>query len=158
MKTCTKCGEEKPLSEFSRNRNRLRGDCKECRAAYHRKYAKENREKKRAADKKYRLNNKEKISKKAHEYHKKNKEKRNTYALDRYYADHDKNKQRSLIWQRENREHYNERKSLAVKNLSTGYCTDILKQKGFPKEQITPELIEAQRALIKLKRAIKEKA
>jgi hypothetical protein len=30
MKKCTKCGEQKPLSEFYKNRNKPRGDCKVC--------------------------------------------------------------------------------------------------------------------------------
>ena len=39
-KTCTKCGEEKPLSEFAVNAGRRRADCKEChrkkmREGYH---------------------------------------------------------------------------------------------------------------------------
>lgn len=42
MKKCTKCSEEKPLSEFSlvhpRKGGRLRSDCKLCRRKYHRAY------------------------------------------------------------------------------------------------------------------------
>jgi 5-methylcytosine-specific restriction endonuclease McrA len=42
MKTCTKCGETKPFSEFSPStdgRDGLRSQCKACRASYSRNYA-----------------------------------------------------------------------------------------------------------------------
>ena len=49
MKTCKKCGEEKPLDEFPRRRLRsgewaLRGECKTCRSAYHKRNHADNRD------------------------------------------------------------------------------------------------------------------
>ena len=44
-----------------------------------------------------------------------------------------------------------------IKNLADSYIRESLHHgRGFNHEQITPELITAQRALIKLKRAIRE--
>ncbi len=47
-KRCTKCGEEKPLSEFHRDRTKSDGRkswCKLCTSGYQREYYEENREK-----------------------------------------------------------------------------------------------------------------
>jgi hypothetical protein len=68
MKRCTKCGEEKPLAEFSRARSRKDGRAAHCKACvrrwrqenaehlaeYHRRWQRANREKKRAQDRRYR--------------------------------------------------------------------------------------------------------
>ena len=43
-----------------------------------------------------------------------------------------------------------------VEKTADFYCIKCLSQKGFKGEQITPELIKAQRVIIKLKRAVKE--
>ncbi|MCG7851611.1 MAG: hypothetical protein MIO92_03740 [Methanosarcinaceae archaeon] len=45
----------------------------------------------------------------------------------------------------------------AVEKLTDGYIRNKLTHKGIPKEKITTEIVTAQRALVKLKRAIKEK-
>jgi len=37
-KTCSKCGCQKPLSEFYRDRKWYHGDCKQCRREYQRRY------------------------------------------------------------------------------------------------------------------------
>ena len=46
-KVCTKCGVEKPLSEFYKNKGgkyEVRGDCKECYGSYNSKYYGKNKE------------------------------------------------------------------------------------------------------------------
>lgn len=45
MKTCTKCGEEKPLTDYSRDKSKrdgLRAQCKACRKAYDAAYVRKN--------------------------------------------------------------------------------------------------------------------
>jgi hypothetical protein len=68
LKRCTKCGEEKPRVEFSRDRSRKDGHapwCKACvrswhqenaehLAGYHRRWQRENRDKQRAQNRRYR--------------------------------------------------------------------------------------------------------
>lgn len=47
MKKCIKCGETKPLEDYSRNakmRDGKRSDCKPCARAYHARHYRENRE------------------------------------------------------------------------------------------------------------------
>ena len=71
MKVCTKCGESKSLTEFSKHRNGLRAYCKHCAAIanskwyaansdYHRKWRVENPDKVKVAAVKYRTANPEK--------------------------------------------------------------------------------------------------
>ncbi len=63
MKKCTKCGIEKDLTCYGKNRNRLRSECKDCAAIIKSKYYYENggKEKKAVSNKKWyyenRLNN-----------------------------------------------------------------------------------------------------
>jgi len=84
----------------------------------------------------------------------------------------------SSEWKKKNRQHVRQYdnelyagssafRSIRIKNstlqykkatvrLSDWYCKRLLiEQRGFSKEQITPDLIAAERALIKLKRAVK---
>jgi hypothetical protein len=67
LKRCTKCGEEKPPAEFSRDRSRKDGRAPHCKACvrrwqqanaehmadYHRRWQRTNRERKRAQDRRY---------------------------------------------------------------------------------------------------------
>jgi len=64
LKTCTKCGIEKPESCFGVDRKAASGYkfwCKECSVAANKKWRLENKEKSKELDKKYRTKNKEKI-------------------------------------------------------------------------------------------------
>ena len=66
MRTCTKCGEEKPFTAeyFYRNRSKALGYsvwCKICYCKRSKKYREENPEKVRAGQKKYREQNREKM-------------------------------------------------------------------------------------------------
>ena len=61
MKTCTKCKEEKPFSEFHKDRTTKDGlhfQCKACKKEYNRKYKKENKELIRESNRKYHQENK----------------------------------------------------------------------------------------------------
>ncbi len=64
MKTCTKCGETKALTEFHKkkaSRDGLRTQCKSCRNVIQKAYCKANPEKVKAGQKAWRETNKEKI-------------------------------------------------------------------------------------------------
>jgi len=78
MKTCTKCGEVKPLDEFwkdKRAKNGVLGACKKCRYEILKKYRSENKEKMNEWQKKYNSENQEKVKEINKKYYYKNKEK-----------------------------------------------------------------------------------
>jgi hypothetical protein len=64
LKRCTKCGEEKPLAAFSRDRSRKDGRFSQCTACvrrwqqenaeHHRRWQQANRDERRAQDRRYR--------------------------------------------------------------------------------------------------------
>jgi transposase-like protein len=66
MKTCTRCGIEKPIEEFYKNKNYKDGnsyECKSCNSERSKKYYLENTEKARALNKKWRIENPEREKK-----------------------------------------------------------------------------------------------
>ena len=75
-KVCSKCGIEKPISEFKKSKERYRCECKICQKEYQsnymKKYQKEHREQSRLRQKKYYENHKKEI-------YERNKEKRKLY-------------------------------------------------------------------------------
>jgi hypothetical protein len=86
MKKCTKCGIEKPLSEF--NKNKLgkygrRSRCKACQSQYYAQYCAQNKEKIAEYRKEYCAQNKEKIAEYRKEYRAQNKEKKAEYLTQR---------------------------------------------------------------------------
>ena len=81
-KTCSKCGEEKLLDEFNRDKTRKDGRRSRCKLCV-RKYRQDNKEKIAAWGKQYYQDNKEKIK----QYCQDNKEKRNEYVKNRLKND-----------------------------------------------------------------------
>jgi hypothetical protein len=76
-KACTKCGEEKEFTEFSRKGKSLFGFvnyCKSCKAEYTRDHNKKFPDKKKDADKNYYLNNADRIKGAVKVYAKENKD------------------------------------------------------------------------------------
>jgi chromatin segregation and condensation protein Rec8/ScpA/Scc1 (kleisin family) len=83
MKTCTKCGAEKPLSEFHKHKKGkggLNAWCKSCINEYGRKRHEENREKMKERNRKYYEENREKVKERRRKYYKENYEKRAEFA------------------------------------------------------------------------------
>ena len=79
-KTCTKCKETKPVSEFHKSRSTKDGlacRCKSCANAAKARYREENREKIRERDKAYYINNRDKRLANGAQRRKKNKEQEN---------------------------------------------------------------------------------
>jgi hypothetical protein len=64
------------------------------------------------------------------------------------------NKQKS-IWRKNNPEKVREEKRMITKMLKDSYIKRLLIQNGFPKNEITKELIELERIIIKTKRLCK---
>ena len=76
-KTCTKCGETKPLDDFHRNKTGAGGrrpDCKECVREYKRRHYEENRDKVRERNRRYREENRDKVRERKHRYREENRD------------------------------------------------------------------------------------
>lgn len=74
-KTCTKCGETKPLDAFYKNGNYLRSECKTCSNAASVKWDAKNPEKAKAKRAKWNAKNPEKVNAKRARWRAKNPEK-----------------------------------------------------------------------------------
>ena len=84
MKTCSRCKEEKELSEFYINKyskGGFRKECKICKNKVQKNWELNNKEKIKEVKKKYHINNKEKIKERSKEYRLNNKEKIKEYRL-----------------------------------------------------------------------------
>ena len=78
MKICTNCNENKPFSEFYRDKrveDGFRSRCKECYSAISKKYHQENAERMRSVWKKYRDENPDKVRAAHKKYREKNSDK-----------------------------------------------------------------------------------
>lgn len=73
-KTCSKCGETKPLTEFSRSKAKPKAECKACFAAYHRAYYEKNRDKVLARTKAYQAANQEVVAQRQADWYQRNKQ------------------------------------------------------------------------------------
>ena len=77
MKTCTKCGETKPLDQYhrdSRQRDGRHPSCKDCKAKWSSKYYSENRAVIRGYQAKYRTANREKAKRASRDWYVRNRE------------------------------------------------------------------------------------
>ena len=123
---CSKCGEDKPISEFgiaNKKKNQYRADCKKCHAKATREYEINNPEKK----KEYYENNAEKIKEYSREYYRKNWECYREHNRQWVRNNPEKNRAKSRKWTRENPEYekeYHER--LRVENIQK--ITNMLHQ------------------------------
>lgn len=125
-RVCRKCGQEKPLEEFAKNKECVLGHshiCKQCKAEQSRKWHAANFEKAREKHRKWRAANLEKCREYASKYYAAN--------LEMYRA-----------YDRKKRE-----------NLTDGYLMDKLKRCNLP---VTPETIDYKRIQLKLYREIKK--
>ena len=78
MKTCTKCGVTKELSEFSKNalaKDGLQSRCKQCQNQYGRKWHEANKEKVKEKNRKYYKENPEKMKERVKKWREENPEK-----------------------------------------------------------------------------------
>ena len=112
MRTCTKCGETKPLSDFNKSvkgKDGYRERCRTCQNEENRAYKQRNVEKVAAARKEYKQRNAEKVAAANKEYKQRNKDR---LAVARK-ADYEKNKERVLQqsreWYEANKDRRNER-------------------------------------------------
>lgn len=146
--TCKKCGDTKDISLFSyskKHKLKISNECKSCESKRTYDWRNENKEKCKTNRNNWKKNNPDKIKLSNSISNKKNKE--SIYLKNKKWKDLniEKVREQSRIKNNNNTKNIND---CYVKNI-------ILKPKGFTKEQITPELIEVQRIIIKTKRLCK---
>jgi hypothetical protein len=140
FKICTKCGEEKELSEFYTNYGHLDGYTTQCKQCVQ-EYRQNNKEKIKEYYKKYCQNNKEKIKEGLKKYRQNNK---------KYFKEYHKK------YCQNNKEKIKEGKRKTALNITDGYIACILRMS--PKErQQYPELIKLKRLHIQIQRELKQK-
>lgn len=106
-KTCTKCGEEKPLDRFSKHKSGKYGvqsHCKECASEYHRRYHEENLEKERERSRRRYEENREEVLEQKRRYREENREAMRE--RERIYREENREaiRERDRIYHEENRE------------------------------------------------------
>ena len=140
-RVCRKCGQEKPLEEFAKNKECVLGHshiCQQCKAEQSRKWHAANFEKARENNRKWHAANFEKAREKHRKWRAANLEKCRANAS-KYYA---ANLEMYRAYDRKKRE-----------NLTDGYLMDKLKRCNLP---VTPETIDYKRIQLKLYREIKK--
>lgn len=140
-RVCRKCGQEKPLEEFAKNKGCVLGrthTCKQCEAERYRKWRAANPEKRWEYNRKWRAANPEKIREIRHKWREANTE---------------KERQRYRKWYAANTEKLLEMKRKYREELTDSYLIDKLKRLNLP---VTPETIDYKRIQLKLYREIKK--
>jgi len=135
-KTCTKCGADKDLSEYHRDKSRKTGyteSCKDCKNAVIAKYIQSHRKEAAARARKYRADNYEEVVRKQKEYRDKNKEKINKRKSEAYKKltkeQYRKMLDRQNRWNQENKEIIKERKMRRkILKLSNGIFNILPKE------------------------------
>lgn len=104
-KRCTKCGEEKPHSEFHKASNKkdgIKSKCKACCSEYGRQYRKDNAEAIRQRKRQYHLDNADAIIKKVTRWAQENAEARKEYKRQYYKENYEAIAEYKRQWERDN--------------------------------------------------------
>ena len=139
-RVCRKCGQEKPLEEFAKNKECVLGHshiCKQCKAEQSRKWHAANFEKARENNRKRRAANPEKYREQFRKYR---------------AANPEKYRERSRKYRAANPEKIREYNRKYREELSDGYLIGQLKHCNLP---VTPETIDYKRIHLKLYQEIK---
>ncbi len=154
-RVCRKCGQEKPLSEFVKDKTRELGysyTCKHCKREHACKYRADNHEKVLERTRKWRVDNPEKVREYDRKYRADNHEKILEHGRKYYAENSERYKKHSRKWHAANREKVREMRRYKREILSDGYLRRQLKQRNLP---VTPETIDYKRIQLKLYREIK---
>ena len=153
---CRKCGQEKPLSEFVKDKTCALGHgytCKQCRRERLRKYRAANLEKERERHRKYRAANLEKRREYNRKWRAANPEKERELRRKYHAANPEKERERCRKWNAANPEKRQEYNRKYLEELTDSYLIGQLKKTHLP---ITPETIDYKRIQLKLYREIKK--
>ena len=140
-KTCTKCGETKPLDDFHRNKTGAGGrrpDCKECVREYARRYYEENRDKRLEYSRRY---------------HEENRDKTLDYQRRYYEENRDKVRERQRRYREENRDIINQEKKIHHAQ-NTRISNLLASKKGAPYSPEEDALILADNGMTIYQKAI----
>lgn len=155
-RVCRKCGQEKPLEEFVKDKTRELGysyTCKHCRREHACKYRADNHEKVLERTRKWRVDNPEKVREYDRKYRADNHEKILEYGRKHYAENSERYNKYSRKWQAANPEKVRETRRYLREILSDGYLRRQLKRCNLP---VTPETIDYKRIQLKLYREIKK--
>lgn len=155
-RVCRKCGQEKPLEEFVKDKTRELGysyTCKHCRREHACKYRADNHEKVLERTRKWRVDNPEKVREYDRKYRADNHEKILEYGRKHYAENSERYNKYSRKWQAANPEKVRETRRYLREILSDGYLRRQLKRRNLP---VTPETIDYKRIQLKLYREIKK--
>lgn len=149
-RACRKCGQEKPLEEFAKNKECVLGHshiCKQCKAEQSRKWHAANFEKARENNRKWHAANFEKAREKHRKWRAANPEKIREIRHKWREANTEKERQRYRKWYAANTEKLLEMKRKYREELTDSYLIDKLKRLNLP---VTPETIDYKRIQLKL--------
>jgi hypothetical protein len=161
-KVCRICSNQKNINDFEKrqdSKDGFRNECKTCRSIKHSKWRKENIEKVKAKNKRYVEKNKDKIKIYSAEWRKNNPESQRRTSSNWRKNNPEKAKEKDKRYRLNNREKVKKRKKnerdLQINELKDSYIKTQLYNKGFKLNEVTTELIEVQRLIIKTKRLCK---
>ena len=155
-KTCTKCGETKPLDDFYRDKTRAGGRwpyCKECVREYTRRHYEENRDKERERNRRYREENRDKVRERKRRYYEENRDK--VRESKRRYREENRDKEResNRRYREENRDIVNQgQKMRGVQKTRTSNL--LATKKGAPYSPEEDALILADNGMTIYQKAI----
>ena len=154
-RVCRKCGQEKPLEEFVKDKTRELGynyTCKQCKREHACKYRADNHEKILEYGRKHYAENSERYKKYSRKHYAENSERYKKYSRKHYAENSERYKKYSRKWHAANLEKVREIRRYKREILSDGYLRRQLKQRNLP---VTPETIDYKRIQLKLYREIK---
>ena len=154
-RVCRKCGQEKPLEEFVKDKTCALDHghtCKQCKAEQRRKWRAANPEKVRELKRKWRAANSEKVREYDRKYRAANPEKAREILYKWRAANPEKVRELNRKYRAANPEKVREYDRKYREELSDSYLTGQLKHTHLP---ITPETIDYKRIQLKLYREIK---
>lgn len=166
-KICTKCGEEKILTEFQKyrkNSNEYQAWCKSCFNSWRSNYRKNNPEKRRLEKQKYVENNRDKVN--AYKRRKWNEKSDEINAKRRYRRKNDNEHRKELLsqakeYRKRNRKQVIEGKKRwkksSVMELKDSYVKDIIRLiYGIPHSECNSELVRIKRISMIYNRQLKQ--
>lgn len=162
VRTCTKCKEEKNINEFLVHHKHFSDYgrvCKQCKSKKARYYQEKNKEYYTLKRNEYYQKNKETLKLKTKNWRKNNPEKALIISRKAKKITKEKNREYAKRFRQNNpdkiKADVNKHQKRYCETLHDIYVKSSLKRVGFINDQITPELIEVKRLIIKTKRLCK---
>ena len=155
-KTCTKCGETKPLDDFHRDKTGAGGrrpDCKECKLEYSRRHHEENRDKRLEYARRYREENRDKELDRHRRYREENRDEVLEYGLRYYEENREKIREYNRRYREENRDILNQGRKIRYAQ-KTRTSNLLASKKGAPYSPEEDALILADNGMTIYQKAI----